>query len=116
MLDQASRKGYEELPLKIGNNQRVHIITSRTEMVNVPGEYNLYMNEYTDGFRLHLEGTDFHTTVLVRPYGHAEVLNQSARFDWSFGRLLLPGQGIELVFRDNKLGKTAQTKRQRGSG
>jgi hypothetical protein len=103
MLDQASRKGYEELNLKIDKNQRVHIIGGRTELVNVPGVYNLYMNEYTEGFRLHVEGAEgFQVKVLVRPYGHPEVLAQAGRFDWSFGRLLLPGQGIELIFQEKR--------------
>src|SRR5207249_10329300 len=78
MLEQASRKGYEELSLHIEKNQRAHIITRRVELVNLPGVYNLYMNEYTEGFRLHVEGASgFRTKVMVRPYGHREVLTQA---------------------------------------
>lgn len=101
-LDQASRKGYEELPLNIPRNAHVHISTRRVELANVPGTYNLYMNEYTAGFRLHVEGGEsFRTNVRVRPYGHAQILAGAGENDWTFDRLLLPGQGVELMFSGN---------------
>ncbi len=55
MLDQASKKGFEELNLHLKKNQRAHIITRRVELANVPGAYNLYTNEYTEGSRYRVD-------------------------------------------------------------
>lgn len=77
----------------------VHVRLERTELVNVPGSYNLYTPEFIKGLYLHYGECpgDVEPEVLVRPLGPGLILKHVGN-SWSCEHLLLPGQGIEIKF------------------
>ena len=73
--------------------------TERTEIIHMPGSYNLYTPEFVKGLSLSLvgfEGTE--VEVWVRPHGPGAEPVRSG-FTWICEHLLLPGQGIEIKFK-----------------
>jgi hypothetical protein len=73
--------------------------TERTEIVHIPGSYNLYTPEFVKGLTLTLVGFGaIGLEVWVRPHGRGTKPVQSGNM-WVCSHLLLPGQGVEIKFR-----------------
>lgn len=73
--------------------------TERTEIICVPGSYNLYTPDFVKGLSVTLVGFDgIDLEVWVRPHGEGTRPVRSGS-TWICERLLLPGQGVEIKFK-----------------
>jgi hypothetical protein len=88
-----------EVSLPRRDKESIFVQTRRRELVYLPGSYNFYIPEFTQGFRLTIVGCppEIGVEVLVRPHGGGQALpNQDGT--WSSEQLIFPGQGIEVKF------------------
>lgn len=79
----------------------VRILTERLELTNTPGSYNLYMTELTKVVRLHVKECPSDTQLEVKFRGREEGIRKAGRMTWIYDELILPGQGIEIKFKQD---------------
>ncbi len=90
------------------------VSTSRYELITLPGAYNFYVPEFVKGIKITLVGHPdwIEPEVVVRPYGGGDPLENDRDF-WFCPKLLFPGQGVEIKFKERALnapsGNPAQT-------
>lgn len=80
------------------SEQPVHIEVVRSEVIYLPGNYDIAMSELTDGIRLHIDGGDeFKGAVKIwSDKGDAQL---SAAGDmWNFDGVMFPGQEVTVRF------------------
>lgn len=84
-----------------GRNEYEQVSTSRHEIVNLPGSYNFYVPEFVKGVKISLVGLPvwIEPEVVVRPYGGGDPLDNQQN-TWYCEKLLFPGQGIEIKFKE----------------
>ncbi|MEN6537296.1 MAG: hypothetical protein ABFD89_26825 [Bryobacteraceae bacterium] len=76
----------------------VHVHSKRSELVYIPGSYNLYSPEFSKGLRVFSEcPADVDVEVWVRPLGEGSDIKRGTN-TWTCDQLLLPGQGVEIKF------------------
>lgn len=76
------------------------IRSSRSELINVPGAYNLYTPEFMKDASISIANcpVGIDVEVQVRPQGKGQSLTRTGS-TWCCAHLLLPGQGIEIKFK-----------------
>ncbi len=97
--------GIVRLPVQLEPYASSHarITTVRSEIVTIPGSYNLYVTDYTKDVRVTAERLDdIGFEVKIRPEGEAQDLKRIGKATWVSGSLILPGQGIEMKFLDSR--------------
>lgn len=94
------------LPVELERKGESHarITTVRSEVVPTPGSYNLYMTDYAQGLRVLIEQalSDLSIEVKIRPEGEAQNLKKIGKATWVSDSLILPGQGVEIKFKDGR--------------
>jgi hypothetical protein len=87
-----------ELSPRDGQPSTIRI--ARSELVHVPGAYNLYTPEFMKDVSITVVNSPnaIGVEVLVRPQGKGQIMTQTGN-TWLCSHLLLPGQGIEIKFK-----------------
>ena len=87
--------------LEARDGKPARILTERLELTNTPGSYNLYMMELTKAVRLHVEECPSDIQLEVKFRGREEGIRKAGRMTWIYDDLILPGQGIEIKFKQD---------------
>ena len=97
-----------DLKLDSRSGKAVRVLTERLELTYTPGSYNLYMMELTKGVRLHIEELPPDIKLEVKFRGKEKDIKKAGRMTWTYDDLILPGQRIEIMFKQdsNKSGSS----------
>lgn len=74
--------------------------TIRYELIYVPGAWNLYFTQWTQGLMITFSPTleDLEIKPVIHPRDEIDKVDQQGSNLWVYKKLLLPGQGLEFKF------------------
>lgn len=87
----------------------VPIAVARREVRSLPGTYHLIMTELTQSITFYMDEIpgDIETEVHIRPHDESFSLRKTNRL-YVFNGILLPGQGLEIQFKNASPADSAQ--------